>query len=171
MAAVVVILASCALLLVLWAGARINTTSSFPRGIYWVVDKSPVKGDLVLFCPPRREVFHLALERGYLHSGTCPGGYMRMLKRLVAVAGDDVWITLAGVSVNGQLQQRSQPLLLDPGGRAMPQPPLLYFRLARDEVLLMSDYSRSSFDGRYFGAIPREQLGEVVRPWLVWGQP
>jgi len=96
---------------------------------------------------------------------------MRMLKRLVAVAGDDVWITAAGVSVNGQLQPHSQPLLVDPGGRAMPQPSLLHFQLAHDEVLLLSDYSRLSFDGRYFGAIPQAQLGEVVRPWMTWGQP
>ncbi|MDE4536801.1 conjugative transfer signal peptidase TraF [Pseudomonas sp. ITEM 17296] len=167
-AAVVAILAFCAVPLVLWGGARLNVTSSFPPGIYWVVDKAPEKGDLVMFCPPQEAVFQLAHARGYLAGGTCPGGYMHLLKRLVAVSGDDVQITAEGVSVNGQLQVRSQPLQQDPSGRPMPQPPLAHFRLGSDEVLMLSDYSRLSFDGRYFGAVPQGQLGEVVEPWLVW---
>jgi type IV secretory pathway protease TraF len=36
------------------------------------------------------------------------------------------------------------------------------------EALLMSDYSPSSFDGRYFGPIPRAQIQGVVRPVLTW---
>ncbi|MGC9744590.1 hypothetical protein OGV25_27105 [Pseudomonas sp. P1B16] len=32
---------------------------------------------------------------------------------------------------------------------------------------MLSDYSRLSFDGRYFWAVPQGQLGEVVEPWLV----
>ncbi|SDO52992.1 conjugative transfer signal peptidase TraF [Pseudomonas jinjuensis] len=168
--AALAILAFCALPLLLLAGARINTTSSFPPGIYWVVDKAPEKGDLMLFCPPRQEVFRLARERGYLSSGTCPGGYMRMLKRLVAVAGDDVLIAPEGVSINGRLQQRSQPLQRDPRGRRMPHPQPPRFQLASGEVLMLSDYSRLSFDGRYFGAVPQAQLGEVVKPWLVWNR-
>ncbi|GLO54296.1 conjugal transfer protein TraF [Pseudomonas putida] len=167
-AAIVAILAFCAVPLVLWGGARLNVTSSFPPGIYWVVDKAPEKGDLVMFCPPQTEVFQLAQERGYLISGPCPGGYMHMIKRLVGVPGDDVLIVPEGVSINGELQVRSQPLHQDPSGRPMPQPPLAHFRLGSDEVLMLSEYSRLSFDGRYFGAVPQGQLGEVVEPWLVW---
>jgi len=50
------ILALLVLPLLLRSGARINITSSFPPGIYWVVDKAPAKGDLVMFCPPIRAV-------------------------------------------------------------------------------------------------------------------
>ncbi|HEK1006906.1 TPA: S26 family signal peptidase [Pseudomonas putida] len=95
---------------------------------------------------------------------------MRMIKRLVAVPGDEVLIAAEGVSVNGQLQVRSQPLPQDPSGRSMPQPSSAQFRLADGEVLMLSDYSRLSFDGRYFGAVPQAQLDEVVRPWLVWNR-
>ncbi|HHJ1295543.1 conjugative transfer signal peptidase TraF [Pseudomonas sp. 17391] len=167
-AAVVAILAFCAVSLMLYAGARLNVTSSFPPGIYWVVDKAPAKGDLVLFCPPQQAVFQLAHERGYLPGGTCPGGYMHLLKRLAAVPGDEVQISAEGVRVNGQLQVRSQPLQQDPRGRSMPHPQSAPFRLGSAEVLMLSDYSRLSFDGRYFGAVPQAQLGEVVEPWLVW---
>ncbi|MGN8248652.1 conjugative transfer signal peptidase TraF [Pseudomonas sp. SMV7] len=167
-AALLAILFLLLLPLVLNGGARINITSSFPPGIYWVVDKTPEKGDLVMFCPPRRPVFDLAHARGYLSSGPCPGGYMRMIKRLVAVPGDEVLIGSAGVSVNGHLQARSEPLSRDPSGRRMPHPVSAHFRLAEGEVLMLSDYSRLSFDGRYFGAVPQVQLDEVIRPWLVW---
>ncbi|MFJ4157208.1 conjugative transfer signal peptidase TraF [Pseudomonas sp. NPDC089752] len=169
-AAVLAILLLLVLPLVLRSGARINVTSSFPPGIYWVVDKAPEKGDLVMFCPPQQPVFDLAHTRGYLSSGPCPGGYMRMIKRLVGVPGDDVLIVPEGVSVNGRLQVRSQPLLQDPSGRRMPLPSSTHFRLGNGEVLMLSDYSRLSFDGRYFGAVPQAQLDEVVRPWLVWNR-
>ncbi|UTH36151.1 conjugative transfer signal peptidase TraF [Pseudomonas sp. KHPS1] len=167
-AAVLAILMFCALPLVLLAGARINITNSFPPGIYWVVDKMPERGDLVMFCPPLRDVFDLAYERGYLQSGTCPGGYMRMLKRLVGVPGDDVLILAEGVSVNGQLHPRTQSLRKDPSGRRMPHPRFERFQLAFGDALLLSDYSHYSFDGRYFGAIPMLQIEEVVTPVLVW---
>ena len=52
----------------------------------------------------------------------------------------------------------------------MPHPQAQHFRLGSGEVLMLSDYSRLSFDGRYFGAVPQTQLGEVVRPWLVWNR-
>jgi len=171
LAAALAILMFCALPLILLAGTRVNVTSSFPPGIYWVVDKVPERGDLVMFCPPRREVFDLAHERGYLQSGTCPGGYMRMLKRLAAVAGDEVLIVPEGISVNGQLQARSQSLQQDPSGRRMPHPRFGQFQLAAGEALLLSDYSRYSFDSRYFGAVPMTQVEEVLRPLMVWGTP
>lgn len=167
-AAAVAILCFLLLPLALHCGARINVTSSFPPGIYWVVDKTPAKGDLVMFCPPEQPLFDLAHSRGYLGSGSCPGGYMHMLKRLVAVADDEVDFAETGVRVNGQLQVRSQPLAKDPSGRSLPRPPQAHLRLAGSEVLLLSDYSSLSFDGRYFGVLPRKQVNEVVRPWLVW---
>ena len=171
LAAALAILMFCALPLILLAGARVNVTSSFPPGVYWVVDKVPERGDLVLFCPPRRAVFDLAYERGYLQSGTCPSGYMRMLKRLAAITGDEVLIAPEGINVNGQWQARSQPLKVDPSGRRMPHSQSRQFQLAADEALLLSDYNRYSFDGRYFGTVPMSQVKEVIKPLLVWGEP
>lgn len=166
-AALAAIAAFCALPLALHAGLRINITSSFPPGLYWVVDKVPERGDLVLFCPPRGEVFDLAYERGYLASGTCPSGYMRMLKRLVGDTGDEIVIKPEGVRVNGRLQMHSQVLTTDLRGRPMPKPDNESFQLKLGQVLMLSDYSGLSFDARYFGSISRGQLLEVVRPLLV----
>ncbi|MGL4447802.1 MAG: hypothetical protein ACRCUZ_08805 [Shewanella sp.] len=40
--------------------------------------------------------------------------------------------------------------------------------MAANEVLLMSDVSRTSFDGRYFGPVSRVQIRHVIRPLLTW---
>jgi type IV secretory pathway protease TraF len=50
----------------------------------------------------------------------------------------------------------------------MPVCRLQDYRLAAGEVLLMSDYSPLSFDGRYFGPIPRAQIQGVVQPVWTW---
>ena len=46
----------------------------------------------------------------------------------------------------------------------MPVLRLKGYRLSAGEVLLMTDYSPISFDGRYFGPIARKQIQSVVRP-------
>jgi type IV secretory pathway protease TraF len=43
-----------------------------------------------------------------------------------------------------------------------------HYRLAPGKALLISDYSPISFDGRYFGPIPRAQVQSVVRPVWTW---
>ena len=55
--------------LLFWAGLRVNSTPSYPVGLYWVVDKTPEKGDLVTFCPVDNGVFQLAKERFYITAG------------------------------------------------------------------------------------------------------
>jgi type IV secretory pathway protease TraF len=40
--------------------------------------------------------------------------------------------------------------------------------LGASEVLLMSDGSSTSFDGRYFGAVNRAQIRTVIVPVLTW---
>ena len=147
------------------AGLRSNHTHSFPVGVYWAVPKAPAVGDLVFFRPPEEAVFDEALVRGYIGSGGFTH-YEPMLKRLVAVGGDVVTINDAGVTVNGRRIQNSKPMPADDEGRPMPQQRLKDYRLAPGEVLVMSDYSPLSFDGRYFGPIPRAQIQSVA--WPVW---
>ncbi|MBL8368460.1 MAG: S26 family signal peptidase, partial [Candidatus Accumulibacter sp.] len=42
------------------------------------------------------------------------------------------------------------------------------FTLSGSELLLMSDVSGISFDGRYFGPIDRSQIKGVIRPVFTW---
>jgi conjugative transfer signal peptidase TraF len=153
--------------LAILAGFRLNHTRSFPVGIYRTVAKHPEKSDLVTFAPPQTPTFNLALYRGYIGPGDLQP-YEHMIKRLVAVGGDVVSIDAGGVSVNGESLVNSAPQLVDVSGRPMPVCRLQAYRLKADEILVMSDYSRISFDGRYFGPIPRSCLRSVIRPVWTW---
>lgn len=150
------------------AGARINTTASFPIGLYWTAAGEPAqKGSLVLFCPPDNAVFAEARNRGYIDIGFCSGGYGYLIKKVLAVAGDRVAVTAAGVAVNNQLLPNSVPIAADPAGRPLPATYGAYSLRAGD-VLLMSDYSKTSFDARYFGPVPAAAIATVIHPVFTW---
>lgn len=150
------------------AGVRINTTKSIPVGIYWTSHEPVEKGAYVLFCPPHQQAFIDAKERGYIGAGFCPDNYGYIMKRILAAKGDSVSITDSGVFVNSDLLPLSQPVKVDGAGRPLPIYKPETFTLADSEVLLMSDVSGKSFDGRYFGPISRDQIKDVIQPVIIW---
>jgi type IV secretory pathway protease TraF len=125
------------------SGARINSTKSIPVGLYWLSSEPVEKGAYVMFCPPPIGVFEDARARGYVGAGFCPGGYGELLPHSTPIRADS----------NGR------PLLRFPAGR---------FTLDGSELLLMSDVSGTSFDGRYFGPIHRSQIKGVIRGVFTW---
>jgi conjugative transfer signal peptidase TraF len=149
-------------------GARVNTTQSIPLGLYWTSSAPAEKGAYVMFCPPNASLFDEAKERGYIAAGFCTGHYGYLMKRIVAATGDVVSVNAEGVRVNGQLLALSAPLRTDKAGRAMPRYQSNALTLRTSEVLLMSDVSTSSFDGRYFGPLNRSQITSVIHPVLTW---
>ncbi len=149
-------------------GIYINTTPSFPLGLYKIVNEPIEKGRYVSFCPPQGVVFELAVSRNYINSGDCPGGYGKLLKRVFAQAGDSVSINQTGIQVNGQLLPNSAQLTVDADGQALPQYHFQKQRLGVGEYLLLSDVNPQSFDARYFGLINRVQIKHVVEPFLTW---
>jgi conjugative transfer signal peptidase TraF len=146
------------------AGFRYNGSESMPRGWYRIVDSGAHarKGDLVIVAPPHTVAFGYAFQRGYFTE------HDLLLKRLVAVPGDRLDIDAQGVRVNGLRLPNSTPKARDEAGRPLPQVYLPDYPLQDGEVLLMSDYSPASFDGRYFGPIPRACIEGVVRPVWTW---
>jgi len=150
------------------AGLRVNTTRSIPVGLYWMTGEAVARGQYVLFCPPQTLLFEEAKRRGYIGAGFCPGNYGYMMKRVLAAADDRVVIAGEGVSINGKLLPASEPLKADKAGRAMPHIPSGTYTLAKSELLLMSDGSPTSFDGRYFGAVDASQVKGVIQPLLIW---
>ncbi len=150
------------------AGARINTTKSIPVGLYWTTSAPVEKGAYVLWCPPKAGVFDDAKERGYIGAGFCAGGYGYMMKRVLAAKSDTVTVTDDGVRVNGELLPLSKPIKTDSAGRPLPRFQADRYTLGNSEVLLMSDVSGTSFDGRYFGPINLSQVKTVIRPVITW---
>ncbi len=159
-------------LFVLSIGARIggiyiNTTPSLPVGFYKVVDEPIASGAYVAFCPPQNAVFDMVRDRSYINPGDCPGGYGLLLKRVFALSGDTVSIDQAGIFVNGEHLPNSAQLKTDADGHALPQYRLQAV-LDDSEYLLLSDLNPQSFDARYFGLIPRDQIRQAVRPVFTW---
>ena len=151
-------------------GARINTTGSFPPGLYWMTGEAARKGALVIACPPPVEAVAEGLRRGYIGAGFCPGGYGYVIKKIVGLPGDRVAVTGQGVSVNGETVPNSAPRRFDTEGKPLPFREAAY-TLGMAQVLLMSDYSPRSFDGRYFGPVDQTGIMGVLRPVLTLGLP
>ena len=79
----------------------INTTRSFPLGIY-LKTYSPIHwGDLVLMCPEDNEVSRFGRERGLISYGVCPNRFGYLIKRVEALDGDRVDFSEDIVRVNG----------------------------------------------------------------------
>jgi len=150
-------------------GLRVNTTRSIPVGLYWMTGAPVGKGEYVIFCPPQSALFDEAKARGYIGAGFCPGNYGYMIKRILALGGDTVTSAEEGVKVNGMLLPASAALDTDKAGRRIPRYPISDYTLKDNELLLMSDVSRTSFDGRYFGPINLSQVKGVITPVILLG--
>lgn len=140
----------------------VNTSASFPPGLYLKTHQAPQKGDLVLFCPPDTPIFREALQRKFLSAGLCPAGSGAMIKRIAAVQGDSVHISTSSVSVNTvELPYSRQHTVMEHAMGAFTN------TLQAKEVLLMSPHPQS-FDGRYFGPLLETQISTPLKPFYLW---
>lgn len=148
-------------------GLRVNTSPSIPLGLYRLSDQPVARGAHVLLCPPQTPAFALALERGYVGAGFCPGGYGYLMKKVSAAEADQVRFAVDGVRVNGRLLAASAALPIDQAGRRLPHHAQGSLTLGPDQVLLMSA-RRTAWDARYFGPVPLAQIESVIVPLLTW---
>lgn len=139
--------------LVVW-----NSTASAPIGLYRVLAATRLRpGDLVLAFPPLGAA-RLAAERGYLPLGT------PLVKHIAALGGDSICANGLRVSVNGT--DVVTRLAADGEGRALPAWHGCQL-LDAQQVFLLNRTVSHSFDGRYFGPIPRSNVVGRLRPlWL-----
>lgn len=110
-------------------------------------------------------------QRGEVAVFDSPADGVRLIKRVVAVAGDRVDVHDGHLSINGQPLQRGSDadaeqfgtrtaqLLLDMGGGpdvdALVVPP--------GKLLVMGDHRGNSFDGRFFGFVDADKVyGKAV---------
>jgi signal peptidase I len=143
-----------------WYPLRITSNSMFP---------TVAAGDWVVVSP-RRPGTAAPVERGDIVLFTFPfGGDGRAIKRVVAVAGDEV--RTAGpdvVLVNGNVASREASEHGADGAGA--QSADTARRIPEGYVYILGDNVRSSIDSRSLGLLPRaEVLGKVAavlrRPW------
>lgn len=134
-----------------------NVSASAPVGLYLVSDVTALaRGDTVIVRLPDR-LRSLAARRRYL-----PGN-VPLVKRVAAVAGDEVCAVGARVAVNERLVVAR--LERDAAGRPMPWWSGC-IRLEPGEYLLLMTDSPASFDGRYFGVTSADDI--VGRAQFLW---
>jgi conjugative transfer signal peptidase TraF len=150
-------------------GVRLNVTPSVPTGLY-LQSRTPaqvVPGMLVVAClDAANEATAAAIDRGYLPQGNCPGNVAPVLKPVAAFPGDRVTATKEGLFINGHAVPRTAQLAADPQGRPIPTPAADYV-VPPSTVLLLVDLP-SSFDGRYFGPLPAQNIKATARPLLLF---
>lgn len=145
----------------------ITTNSAAPAGIYRTVAATLTRGDLVLACLPR-ETTQLALERGYLGAGDCLAGAEPIAKVIGALPGDTVELEQGFVAVNGIRIPDSPTLPRDSAGRPLAHVAWGTRRVPEGEVWLFGFNNPRSWDGRYLGSVPTDNVLGVLEPLITW---
>jgi conjugative transfer signal peptidase TraF len=142
---------------------RVNASASLPIGLYRITaDQS---AELVEFCPA--EPFgSLSANRAYRGKGNCPDGAEPLMKPIVAIAGDTVTVSPAGVAVNEVLLHNSAPLELDTNHRPLRHWPFGKYRVVTGTVWVISSYNARSFDSRYFGPVATADIRWRLKPLI-----
>ena len=132
-----------------------NASASVAVGLYRVISGAPDRGDFVLVRIPK-SIESLAAMRGYLPAG------VPLIKRIAAVAGDDVRAFDGAVIVNGEILARRRKA--DRSGRSLPRWNECR-ALAGGEFFLLGD-APDSFDSRYFGPVTSARvIGRLAPLW------
>lgn len=153
-------------------GFRINASPSIPIGLYKLTDhKTYKRGNIVILCPPKSDIFIAARDNGYFSSGFCPGYFEPLFKPVAAIEGDLIAISDSGISVNGKPIKNSRRFQMDGHKNPLPRPGPGEFRVAANTIWLVSDYSARSFDSRYFGPIATRHIQGSIQPVLLISEP
>lgn len=126
-----------------------NVSASVPTGLYVLTSSDDLRRGSVVAVQAPPALAKLMNERHYLGLGA------PMLKSVAALPGDKVCRKGKRVSVNGRTIARAKKR--DSKGRALPVWRGCH-RLGQDELFLVNDAVADSFDGRYFGALPRSTV-------------
>ena len=132
-----------------------NASASAPIGLYRVVSGAPERGDFVLVRIPK-SIEKVAAIRGYLPAG------VPLIKRVAAVAGDDVCAFNGAIIVNGEIAARQRKA--DRAGRSLPRWNECR-ELVQGEFFLLTN-APDSFDSRYFGPVSSARvIGRLAPLW------
>lgn len=132
-----------------------NASASAPIGLYRVDSGAPERGDFVLVRLPK-SIEKLAAIRGYLPAG------VPLIKRIAAVAGDDVCAFDGAIIVNGKIVARQRKV--DRAGHSLPCWNECR-ELVQGEFFLLTK-APDSFDSRYFGPVTSARvIGRLAPLW------
>ena len=134
-----------------------NASGSAPIGFYHVEIRPPLRGDIAVVRPSQ------TLETLLLRRGLLPPG-VPLLKRVVAIGGDQVCRSAGIVLVNGEVA--AEVLERDLQGRPLPFWEGC-FRLFDGQFFLIQPHPYS-FDSRYFGPVGECDVVGIAHPLWTW---
>ena len=146
---------------------RVNLTPSLPLGLYRIVHRPVSREALVEICPPL-DLTSMALRRGYLGRGPCPGGARPLLKTVLAMPGDRLVLTRFGIARGGPFLPSSAPLSSDSQSRPLPRLALGLHEVPPGGLWLYAPHPHS-FDSRTFGTVSSGLLRNTLEP--LWTSP
>jgi conjugative transfer signal peptidase TraF len=147
-------------------GMRGIVSESMPRGIYvsHAFSGQAQRGDTVEVCLPPA-ISRFARRRRYLSRGIfCDDGIQRIVKSVLAVPGDTVEVSASGLRVRGQLIPNTVARSHDSHGRPLPRISPGRYPVAPGTLWLFSSQVSTSFDSRYFGAVPSTAIRRRFHP-------
>lgn len=152
-----------ALLSAYYMGFILVLEHSMPRGLYRVTSGEVERGGIALINLPYKWS-KFGLDRGYLHPSFSGESERRAIKQVVAIEGDEISISPAGIVVNGELLPHTQQQNSDSKGLAMPELILGKVILEKGEIIAISHQQENGFDSRYYGILHSANVhGNVVK--------
>jgi conjugative transfer signal peptidase TraF len=152
-------------------GYRVNLTASMPLGL-WKKSVANERGSYVAACIlPDTQAAQMAVERGYIPRGQCPGGYAPLLKHVAALSGDMVFLTDEAVYINGLALPNSRTQATDSQGRPLSSFPRGTYRVLPGQCWLFATTHPNSFDSRYFGPVEESSIVASLVPILTFEVP
>lgn len=146
-------------------GVHFNVSASYPRGFWRVIDRTPHKGDMVMFrAPLTNPVIRWGWDNSIVPHRI--DGDPVLLKRIVAAPGDRIELT-DHVAVNGAPIPNSRIFPQDGTGIEIPTV-ATSGPVPAGTWFLMSDFAVRSFDSRYFGPIAQDAVLGVAVPLWTW---
>ena len=162
-----VIIISIVLVVVIlsYLGILINLTPSMKLGFYMKSNSLSQHGDTVAFClaDPYKTI---GLEKLYLEKGRKCKGADPLIKKVIAIPGDNVTLSDSFVEVNG-IKYFYQTSYKDSEGRALsvyprgdyPNTPAYW---------MIGTNAKNSWDSRYWGPVLKDRILYKMIPILTW---
>lgn len=144
----------------------LNITPSMPMGIYHINQVTHIRrGEDVVVCLPDA-IAQVGLNNHYIHaSHECSSGAEPLLKQVIALPGDQVWVTEHHMIVNGMIYAAFR-LSRSPEGHVVKSWIKPGHYVAQGYWLYGQTEPYLSWDSRYYGGVPKRAIIKTVKP--VW---
>lgn len=145
----------------------INTTKSIPIGVYVSLNsKDPLdKNDLISFCLNDEYFKNLAIKFDFIkeNGGRWCNGVQPILKPIVAVKGDIVFINKDGITVNGNLISNTKPILDIKNSSNF-----VYKKTLEEDEFIVASSEPTGYDSRYYGIIKLSDINTKIKPVITF---